>query len=1568
MMLNDDTSLYICRKDSPTEQQLFREIEEMEWEDVSNQNIADDIIEQCIQFQDVDFGNQQESSFHEGESLLADTSRECMFDMEKAEEVDFFDIVDGSFHRDDSLLSNIDTSSFPMIQIGRGPKREYDIRLVKEKALKKMGATDVSYELTFNDSMFKEKKQMKDVLQTLRKAFKDMIDKVKQDLQPGDIMRGVVHNDALDVPIFVPFRPMEDMNADAMLDAVINVLNSEETIPFDSSCRVDIGAIKYPRGGRRTRIVNIASSTASKTSIVTIRNSDNLCLLRASIVAYASLCKTREVQCNRPSMTEQEILLRNGRCSFEYYEKLRKNRTHKQDEVVLVMSQDLNIEGTLPLTYKVIPQLENYLNVNIYVVCSSLGNEFSYISSGTDTERKNIFLYHVKDEDDNTGHFHAIVNIAGFFGRSYFCSTCLKSYNSKMTHRCLTHCDVCFTDPCIKDQEIYCVDCNRTCRSSNCYKRHKTKSEKGTMPCQFFYKCPTCFKTIKTTQLDPKDHKCGYYTCSSCQQYVDPTHLCYAKSQPSQNLTNRRYIFADIEASQKDEMLQCEWGYVPRQTENCEACQQIKNDLCSTCKYASQSTDNCRDCNFRRSKKCPSCCMCRNCGKSACGKMKHIVVLAVCQTACKLCEHKDVLSNSKCSGCGHRCSLCSKVDAKTKQFKQSPCETCGHREKVFHSLYELGAWMFDENHKGFTVIFHNLSYDGQFLLQYLLSQSIKPSFVIYRGSKIQMFNVPGVSMRVIDSFNFLPMALAKLPKAFQLESLAKGYFPHFFTCRENLNYVGPYPPVETYGPNAMSTDERKKFLTWYHSKIENNELFNFQAEMIKYCKSDVDILRRACLKFKTLVMDVTQQDGGVGIDAFASTTIASLCMEVFKSKFLREEWKVLVGTPVAPNEATNNACQRKDEKEKWLDAVKINGKLTIFHDGNWKTAQVLKSTTRLEIKKTVFVKSPIARPPPNGYTSMTRFSKKSIQWLEWVMYRKRIKGQTLEIQHALNGRGEYRVPGTKYSLDGYAPGTAKHPGGVAYEFHGCRYHGCPYCFKRKDDVPNPITGHTALELLNMTRVKEETLRSLGIKVVTIWECQFDYVLKKNPIARAFVDTLDLVDRLEPRDSLMGGRTNGSVLYKKATRGTKIKYVDFTSLYPFVNKTCRYPIGHPVIITRDFQDLSHYFGLAKVKVLPPRGLFHPVLGYRTGGKLTFPLCRFCVEHQQQTPCICTNEARSFVGTFCTPEIQMAVEKGYQIMKTYEVYHWSETTEYDPDSKEGGLFANYINMFLKIKQEASGRPEWVKTESDLEKYIEMYEKREGIRLDPNHVDFNSGMRSLAKLLLNSFWGKFGQRMNLSKTEFIHDSQAYKLFDKMTDPTIEIIDFNIINEETLMLSTKRSSESLCDPGHTNVFLASFTTCWARLKLYSLLDLLQTRALYWDTDSVIYSQKEGEPEPPVGDYLGELTDELGGVEEWIETLIVCGPKNYAYRTNRDKEVCKVKGFSLNYGNSQILNFESMQDAVLNRNDPFTGLYALHNPNKICRQKLTSDLYSQEEIKQYACVYTKRVVLDNLSTIPYGY
>ena len=41
-----------------------------------------------------------------------------------------------------------------------------------------------------------------------------------------------------------------------------------------------------------------------------------------------------------------------------------------------------------------------------------------------------------------------------------------------------------------------------------------------------------------------------------------------------------------------------------------------------------------------------------------------------------------------------------------------------------------------------------------------------------------------------------------------------------------------------------------------------------------------------------------------------------------------------------------------------------------------------------------------------------------------------------------------------------------------------------------------------------------------------------------------------------------------------------------------------------------------------------------------------------------------------------------------------------------------------------------------------------------LDKDCIHKNPGLRSLSKLALNSFYGKFGQRTNMKKTMFVKD----------------------------------------------------------------------------------------------------------------------------------------------------------------------------------------------------------------------
>ncbi|KAG8230772.1 hypothetical protein J437_LFUL017824 [Ladona fulva] len=358
--------------------------------------------------------------------------------------------------------------------------------------------------------------------------------------------------------------------------------------------------------------------------------------------------------------------------------------------------------------------------------------------------------------------------------------------------------------------------------------------------------------------------------------------------------------------------------------------------------------------------------------------------------------------------------------------------------------------------------------------------------------------------------------------------------------------------------------------------------------------------------------------------------------------------------------------------------------------------------------------------PPGGYRMADRQSRKALLWLTWE-----------EKEHAGNDT-EVRILGRK--MDGVHEGTV-------FEFHGCYFHGCPSCFPNRDEkIPNS-PHETMGTRYEATEKKIAKLIRGGYDVIEMWECTFDRLVKENVILSNFIisNPLSMESPINPRDAFFGGRTNCVRLYHDADveNGEMIRYLDVCSLYPYINKYKKYPIGHPKIFVGDkcppLQDIE---GLVKCTVLPPPSLYHPVLPFRANGKLLFPLCRSCALNEQQGECKHSKSERFLTGTWVSEEVKVAVREGYEVIKMHEVWHYDRTTVYDPATGEGGLFRKYIDCFLKIKQEASGFPSWCRTADDKSKYLCSFRKRENIALDETAVQQNPGLRQLSKLMLNSF----------------------------------------------------------------------------------------------------------------------------------------------------------------------------------------------------------------------------------------
>lgn len=205
-------------------------------------------------------------------------------------------------------------------------------------------------------------------------------------------------------------------------------------------------------------------------------------------------------------------------------------------------------------------------------------------------------------------------------------------------------------------------------------------------------------------------------------------------------------------------------------------------------------------------------------------------------------------------------------------------------------------------------------------------------------------------------------------------------------------------------------------------------------------------------------------------------------------------------------------------------------------------------------------------------------------------------------------------------------------------------------------------------------MRAKKIRELGYDLIEMWEHEFDDIMKSKPEINAYISTLEHLKftPLDPRDAFMGGRTGVCKLYHKVKDGEKIFYNDVTSLYPYINKYKKYPIGVPNILVGADLDGINVFnidGLLKVDILPPKRLYHPVLGIKMHNKLIFSLCYTCTKDINIEKCCHTPEERMLHGTYVADELRLAVRKGYVIRKIYEAWEY-QTTQFDSSTQKGG----------------------------------------------------------------------------------------------------------------------------------------------------------------------------------------------------------------------------------------------------------------------------------------------------------
>lgn len=176
-------------------------------------------------------------------------------------------------------------------------------------------------------------------------------------------------------------------------------------------------------------------------------------------------------------------------------------------------------------------------------------------------------------------------------------------------------------------------------------------------------------------------------------------------------------------------------------------------------------------------------------------------------------------------------------------------------------------------------------------------------------------------------------------------------------------------------------------------------------------------------------------------------------------------------------------------------------------------------------------------------------------------------------------------------------------------------------------------------------------------------------------------------------------------------------------------------------------------MMKCQLLAPDRLFLPVLPYRRADqRVCFALCAACVDSSTIEPsaiCVHADDDRVLRGTWCSPEIQLALDVGYKPVSVHQVEFWT------PEEVSTDSMSDYIRHHFTEKLQWSGidsefaaalrkeRPDI--SDSEIEgcfiSRVEQVTKdawgdSKCITLRPG-IKHDNARRSFAKLMLNSLW---------------------------------------------------------------------------------------------------------------------------------------------------------------------------------------------------------------------------------------
>jgi len=311
------------------------------------------------------------------------------------------------------------------------------------------------------------------------------------------------------------------------------------------------------------------------------------------------------------------------------------------------------------------------------------------------------------------------------------------------------------------------------------------------------------------------------------------------------------------------------------------------------------------------------------------------------------------------------------------------------------------------------------------------------------------------------------------------------------------------------------------------------------------------------------------------------------------------------------------------------------------------------------------------------------------------------------------------------------------------------------------------------------------------------------------------------------DDIRSGYTGGScdVFIPKSKPGVKIKGYDVNALYPSQMLERLMPIGKPSYFYGDIRKIDpNAFGFFYCKIIAPNDIKHPILQ----------------THVKTSSGIRTiSPIGNWEDMIFSSEMDNAIKYGYN----FEIlWGYSFNSEI--------IFKEYVDFLYILRTQ--------------------YEKS-------NPLNF------IAKILLNSLYGRFGMDDNFLEINVIHKDYYPDFENKFFDDIIECVelgDYKLVKYRATKLENNEESTH-----NVSIGIAAAITAYSRIHMTQFKNNPKINLYYTDTDSA-YTDSDINDSFISETILGKLK-----LENICNKAIFLAPKLYCLETIDEKVIYKVKG-----------------------------------------------------------------------------